>query len=89
MSQDHQYYVTDNNGECLTIPPMKELCEILTRKFEDIDKLCDHLREENEKLKNGEFEKQELKRLKERKDMMKCKLIISEVFQYLKKKIKK
>ena len=71
MSQDHQYYVTScNSGECLTIPPMKELCEILTRKFEDIDKLCEYLREENEKLKNGEFEKQELKRLKERYDEM-------------------
>ena len=71
MSQDHQYYVTScDSDECLTIPPMKELCEILTRKFEDIDKLCDHLREENEKLKNGEFEKQELKRLKERYNEM-------------------
>ena len=68
MSQDHQYYVTScDSDECLTIPPMKELCEILTRKFEDIDKLCDCLREENEKLKNGEFEKQELKRLKKKK----------------------
>ena len=38
MSQDNQYYVTScDSGESLTIPPMKKLCEILTRKFEDID----------------------------------------------------
>jgi hypothetical protein len=65
-----EYYVTTKDGRCVPIPEIDELCTVLKRKFLDQDRIIEHLRKENQKLKDGVWEKEEVARLKKQNDDM-------------------
>ena len=67
---DREYFVTTEDGKCVQIPEINELCTILKRKFLDQDRIIEHLRKENDKLKDGVWEKEEVARLKKKCDDM-------------------
>ena len=62
MSDVH--YSTYRNGKFIDVPPIDNLCLALKDKFEKQEEENNRLKEENEKLKTGLFEKEEMARLK-------------------------
>lgn len=60
---DKKYWAT-RDGELVAVPPINELCLALKDKFLRQEEQNKRLREENEKLKNGIWEKEEIARLK-------------------------
>lgn len=64
MSKDYRYS-TYRDGNYVDVPPIEELCLILKDKFMRQDEDNERLRDENMKLKEGIWEKEEIKRLKE------------------------
>jgi len=70
---DRGYFVTTEDGKCVQIPEINELCTVLKRKFLDQDRIIEHLRKENQKLKEGVWEKEEVSKLKREYEGMKRK----------------
>lgn len=70
---DGEYFVTTEDGKCVQIPEIDELCTVLKRKFLDQDRIIEHLRKENQKLKDGIWEKEEVSKLKREYEGMKRK----------------
>ena len=67
---DIKHYL-HKDGKLLEIPPMKELCEVLTTKFEEQEEKIEALKEENKKLKEGVWEKEEVAALENQWKVMK------------------
>ncbi len=67
---DGEYFVTTEDGKCVQIPEINELCTVLKRKFLDQDRIIERLRKENQKLKDGIWEKEEVAKLKKENEDM-------------------
>lgn len=52
-------------GEIKNILPIKDICEMLTAKFEDQEKIIEHLREKVKKLEDDKWKDKELQNMKE------------------------
>lgn len=63
-------YWTYKDGKMIEIPPIKEICVSLEKKFLDQEKENERLREENSKLKEGIWKEEEVARLKEEYERM-------------------
>lgn len=64
-------HFTYKDGELLEIPPMEKLCEVLTTKFKEQEEKIEVLKEENKKLKEGVWEKEEVAALENQWRIMK------------------
>lgn len=58
-------YSTYVDGKFVEVPPMEQLCAALKEKFSQQERENERLREENKKLKEGIWEKEEVARLKQ------------------------
>ena len=66
MSDDAKYFTYNlDTGKGMEILPMEEICDMIKYKFERASATNKRIKEENEKLKNGIYEQEEMQRLKE------------------------
>ena len=63
-------YSTYKDNKWIHVPPIDDLCSALKEKFKNQEEENNRLREENKKLKNGIFEKEELARMKKKYNQM-------------------
>lgn len=62
---DHRYWTGGTRGKQIEVPPMDELCDMLTTKFLDQEKRIAYLEEENEKLKSDVYKDEEMTEMRE------------------------
>lgn len=61
---DHRYWTGGTRGEMVEVPPMEELCDMLTTKFLDQEQRIAYLEEENKKLKSDAYKDEEMAEMK-------------------------
>lgn len=63
-------YSTWQNGKFVTVPPMDELCAMLTNKFQTQEERISYLEKENERLKSEQYKDEEINRLKQENERL-------------------
>lgn len=70
MSNDVEYLAINSDGKCLEIPSTEKLCDIITIKFDSLNKRIKYLENENKQLKDEAYSSSEMKTMKEELEQM-------------------